>query len=87
MLGLYDIKDGMDEPRLATKFDLDLAEDIEWSYKPPSKGNGLVCAAAKLADLNTAVPKIRLLGGPKNAALIDRIVLPSICDAANHQNI
>ena len=34
------------------------------------------------ADLKMAVPNIRRLGGPKNAALINGIPLPSICDAA-----
>jgi hypothetical protein len=41
----------------------------------------VVCAAAKLADLKTAVPNIRRLGGPKNMALISGTTLSSICDA------
>jgi hypothetical protein len=35
------------------------------------------------ADLKMAVPNIRRLGGPKNAALINGIALPSICDAVD----
>jgi hypothetical protein len=79
--GLYDIKNGMDEPRLVTKFDSGV-ENIEWSDKPASSGHGVICAAAKLADLNTAVPNIRRLGGPKNAALIYGVALPSVCDGS-----
>ena len=76
---LYDIKDGMNEPRLTTRFDSEIAGNIEWSDKQASSEFGVVCAAAKLADLKTAVPNIRRLGGPKNAALINGITLPSIC--------
>jgi hypothetical protein len=72
----------MGEPRLTTKFDSEIAGNIEWSDKQASSGFGVVCAAAKLADLKTAVPSIRRLGGPKNAALINGITLPSICGVA-----
>jgi hypothetical protein len=73
----------MDEPRLATKFSADIGS-IEWSDKPASEtGLGVICAAAKLADLKTAVPNIRRLGGPKNVALLNEITLPSICDVAD----
>jgi hypothetical protein len=73
--GTYDIKDGMDQPRLTTRFDLDGAENIEWSDKPASVSFGVICAATKLADLKTAVPNIRRLGGPKNLALINGIAM------------
>jgi hypothetical protein len=79
--GEYDIRNGMDQLRLATKFD-SAADIIEWSDKQASSALGVVCAAAKLADLKTAVPNIRRLGGPKNVALINGITLPSICDVA-----
>jgi hypothetical protein len=79
--GMYRIKDGMDNLRLATKLGSD-AGNIVWTDKKASNALGVVCAAAKLADLKTAVPNIRRLGGPKNVALINGVTLPSICDAA-----
>jgi hypothetical protein len=79
--GLYDIKDGMDQVRLAIKFDPE-EETIEWSDKGASTALGVVCAVANLADLKTAVPNIRRLGGPKNVALINGVTLPLMCDAA-----
>jgi hypothetical protein len=79
--GLYDIRDGMDQPRMAIKFD-SVEGFIEWSDKGASNALGVVCAAAELANLKTAVPNIRRLGGPKNVALINGIMLPSICNAA-----
>ena len=48
--------------------------------KGASNALGVICAAAKLTDLKTAVPNIRRIGGPKNVALINGIMLPSICD-------
>jgi hypothetical protein len=54
-----------------------------WADMKASESLGVVCAAARLADLKTAVPNIQRLGGPKNVALINGVTLPSICDAAD----
>jgi hypothetical protein len=69
----------MGQRRLAIQLDSD-AGNIEWSDKGAPDAFAVVCSAAKLADLKTAVPNIRRLGGPKNVAMIDGITLPSICD-------
>jgi hypothetical protein len=72
----------MDQVRLMTQFDSETGS-IVWTDKTASEGYGVVCAAAKLADLKTAVPNIRRLSGPKNVALLAGVALPSLCDAAD----